>query len=169
MKRSHCYVIQSETSHHSQTRTATQSQTQTTTPEVQQLVADLIMKGPDMSHARKPMTATSAGKPTVAMGMTKVAATMSTKTQPWQKTAMVTAPDPLQVISIDDDEPTLTSNVTAMTMSILDTAMMEEDKSPRTKQIRIMQESIDKLFKGADQNKTCKRILPCSPQNGMLP
>ncbi len=82
----------------------------------------------------------------MAMGMAKVAVTMSTKTQSWQKTAMVTIPDPSQVISIDDDEPTLTSNVTVMTTSILDTAMMEEDKSLRTKQIHIMQESMDKLL-----------------------
>ncbi len=61
---------------------------------------------------------------------------------------MVTAPDLLQVISIDDDEPMLTSNVIVMTTSILDTAMMEEDELLRTKQIHIMQESVDKLLQG---------------------
>ena len=116
-----------------------QSQTHTTTPEVQQLIADLIIKGPDTPHVKKMTAVTSAGKPT---------ATMSTKTQPCQKTAMVTIPDPSQIISIDDDEPTLTMNVTVMTMSILDTVMMEEDKSLRTKQLHIMQESINKLLQG---------------------
>ena len=33
-------------------------------------------------------------------------------------------------------------------MSILDTAMMEEDKSLRSKQLCLMQESIDKLLQG---------------------
>ncbi len=121
-------------------RTATQSQTQTITPEVQQLVADLIMKGPDMPHMKKMTAATSAGKLT---------ATMSTKTQLCQKSAMVTIPDLLQIISIDDDdEPTLTMNVTTMIRSILDTAMMEEDESPKSKQLHLMQESIDKLLQG---------------------
>ena len=54
----------------------------------------------------------------------------------------------MQVISIDDDEPMLTSNVTAMTMSILDTAIVQEDESLRSKQMRIMQESVDKLLQG---------------------
>ncbi len=133
---------------HKPVRTATQSQPQTTTPEVQQLVADLIMKGPNTPCAGKLVTMTSTGRLTSAMGTAKVAATTSTKTQPWQKTATATTPDPLQVISIDDDEPMLTSNVTAMTMSILDTVIMEEDESPRTKQIHIMQESVDKLLQG---------------------
>ncbi len=82
------------------------------------------------------------------MGMAKVVATMSTKTQPWQKTATATAPDLSQVISIDDDEPTLTLNVTVTITSILDTAMIEEDESLRSKQIHIMQESVDKLLQG---------------------
>ena len=118
------------------------------TPEVQQLVADLIMKGPDAPHVKTLTAATSAGKPTIAMGTTKVTATMSTRTQPQQKTAMVTISDPLQIISIDDDEPMLTMNITVMTMSILDTAMMEEDELLRTKQMHIMQESMDKLLQG---------------------
>ena len=62
--------------------------------------------------------------------------------------ATATTPDPMQVINIDDDEPMLTSNVTATTMSILDTAMMEEDESLRSKQICIMQESVNKLLQG---------------------
>ncbi len=101
-----------------------QSQTHTMTPEVQQLVADLIMKGPDALHMTKTMAVTGAGKPTT---------TMSTKTQPCQKTATVTIPDPSQIISINDDEPMQAANVTMMTMSILDTAMMEEDEILRTK------------------------------------
>ena len=40
---------------------------------------------------------------------------------------MVTAPDPLQIISINDDEPTLTTDVTPMTTNVLDTAMIEDD------------------------------------------
>ncbi len=109
------------------------------TPEVQQLIADLIMKGPDAPHMKKMTAATSAGKLTM---------TMSTKTQPHQKSAMVTIPDPSQIISIDNDKPMLTVNVTVMTTSILDMAMMEEDKSLRTKQLHIMQESVDKLLQG---------------------
>ena len=109
------------------------------TPEVQQLIADLIMKGPDMPHIKKMMAATSSGKLTM---------TMSTKTQPCQKTAMVTIPDLLQIISINGDELMLTVNVTIMTMSILDTAMIEEDKSLKTKQLCIMQESVNKLLQG---------------------
>ena len=62
--------------------------------------------------------------------------------------ATATTLDPMQVINIDNDEPTLTSSVTAMTMSILDTAMMEEDESLRSKQMHIMQESVDKLLQG---------------------
>ncbi len=33
-------------------------------------------------------------------------------------------------------------------MSVLDTAMMEDDKSLRTKQFHLMQESVDKLLQG---------------------
>ena len=101
-----------------------------------------------MPHTKKTMAVTSTGKLTSAMGTTKVTATMSTRTQPHQKTAMVTIPDPSQIISIDDDKPTLTTDVTATTTSVLDTAMMEEDESLRTKQLCIMQESIDKLLQG---------------------
>ena len=133
---------------HKPARTATQSQTQTMTPEVQQLVADLIMRGPDVPHTKKMTAVTSTGKPTMAASTTKVTATTSTGTQPCQKTAMVAVPDPLQIISINDDEPTLTTDVTTTTMSVLDTAMMEDDKSPRTKQLHIMQESVDKLLQG---------------------
>ncbi len=61
--------------------------------------------------------------------------------------ATVPAPDLMQVISIDNNEPTLTSDVT-VAMSILDTAMVEEDESLRSRQVHIMQESIDKLLKG---------------------
>ena len=116
-----------------------QSQTQTMTPEVQQLVTDLIMKAPNAPHTKKMTAETSAGKQTMIM---------STKTQPCQKSAMVIIPDPSQIIIINDDEPMLTTNVTAMTMSILDMAMMEEDESLRTKQLCIMQESVDKLLQG---------------------
>ncbi len=123
-------------------------QTQTQTPEVQQLVADLIMRGPDAPHTKKMMAATSTGKPTVAASTTKITAMMSTGIQPHQKPAMVTAPDPLQIISIDDDEPTLITDVTPMTTSVLDTAMMEDDESLRTKQLHLMQESVDKLLQG---------------------
>ena len=139
-------------------RTAIQSQTQTMTPEVQQLVADLIMKEPDVPHVKKMMAVTSAGKLTAVTGTTKVTAMMSTRTQPWQKTAMVTIPDPLQIISINDDKPTLTMNVTAMTMSILDTVMMEEDESLRTKQLRIMQESINKLLQDGSEQDLQEKI-----------
>ena len=63
--------------------------------------------------------------------------------------ATATTLNPMQVINIDDDdELILTSNVTAMTMSILDTAMMEEDESPRSRQMCVMQESVDKLLQG---------------------
>ena len=118
------------------------------TPEVQQLTADLIMRGPDVPHMKKMTAVTSTGKPTVAASTTKVTATTSTGTQPCQKTATVTVPDPSQIISINDDEPTLTTDVTTTTMSVLDTVMMEDDESPRTKQLHIMQESIDKLLQG---------------------
>ncbi len=117
-------------------------------PKVQQLVADLIQKGPDAPCTGKLAAAISAGRPTAAMRMGKVAATTSTKIQPQQKMATATTPDLTQVISIDDDEPMLTSNVTAMTMSILDTAIVQEDESLRSKQMRIMQESVDKLLQG---------------------
>ena len=127
---------------------ATQSHTQIMTPEVQQLIADLIMRGPDVQHTKKSMAATSTGQPTAAVSMTKITASMSTGTQLSQKPAMVTVPDPSQIISIDDDEPTLTTDVTPMAMSVLDTAMMEEDESPRTKQLHLMQESINKLLQG---------------------
>ena len=133
---------------HKPARTATQGQPQATMLEVQQLVADLIKKGPNAPCAGKLVTATSAGRLTAAMSMGKAAATMSTKIQSEQKMATVTAPDPSQVISIDDDKPMLTSNVTAITTSILDTVMMEEDESPRSKQMPIMQESVDKLLQG---------------------
>ena len=93
------------------------------------------------------MAVTSTGKPTAAASMTKTTAT-STGTQPCQKPATVTAPDPLQIISIDDDEPTLTTDVTLTMMSVLDTVMMEDDESLRTKQLCLMQESIDKLLQG---------------------
>ncbi len=42
----------------------------------------------------------------------------------------------------------LTLNVTAMTASILDTAIMEEEESPRMKQIFMVQELVDKLLQG---------------------
>ena len=132
---------------HKPVKTATQSQTQTMTPEVQQLIADLIMRGPDAPHTKKTMAVTSTGKLTVASSTTKMTAMTSTGTQPHQKLAMVTAPDPLQIISINDDEPTLTTDVTPM-MSVLDTAMMEDDESLRTKQLCLMQESTDKLLQG---------------------
>ncbi len=45
------------------------------------------------------------------------------------------------------DEPMLTSDVTAA-MSILDTAMVEEDELPRLRQVCVMQESVNKLLKG---------------------
>ena len=133
---------------HKPVKKATQSQTQTMTPEVQQLIADLIMRGPDTPHMKKLMAVTSAGQLTVATDMTKITALMSTGTQLHQKPAMVTVPDPLQIISINNDEPTLTTDVTPMVMSILDTMMMEEDESLRTKQLCLMQESIDKLLQG---------------------
>ena len=125
-----------------------QSQTQMMTPEVQQLIADLITRGPDMPHMKKMMAVTSTGKLITAASMTKITAMMSTGTQPHQKPAMVTAPDLLQIISIDNDETTLTTDVTPMTMSVLDTAMMEDDESLRTKQLCLMQESVDKLLQG---------------------
>ncbi len=81
------------------------------TPEVQQLIADLIMRGPDVPHTKKSMAVTSTGQPTVAASMTKITALMSTGTQPHQKPATVTAPDPSQIISINDDKPTLTTDV----------------------------------------------------------
>ena len=124
---------------HKTAKTATQSQTQTMTPEVQQLVADLIMKGPDLPHTKKMTAVISAGKP---------AATMSTKTQPCQKSAMVTIPDPSQIISIDDDKPTPIMDITTTMMSVLDMAMMEEDESLKSKQLCLIQESIDKLLQG---------------------
>ena len=67
---------------------------------------------------------------------------------------MVTVPDPLQIISIDEDEPTLTTDVTMTTTGVLDTAMMEDKESLRTKQLCIMQESIDKLLQehGSEQD-----------------
>ncbi len=95
---------------------ATQSQTQTMTPEVQQLIADLIMRGPDTPHTKKSTAATSTGQPTTASSMTKITASMSTGTQLHQKSAMVTIPDLLQIISIDDDEPTPTMDVTVTMM-----------------------------------------------------
>ena len=60
-----------------------QSQTQTMTPEVQQLIADLIMRGPDAPHMKKMMAVTSTGKLTAAVSTTKITATTSTGTQPW--------------------------------------------------------------------------------------
>ncbi len=142
---------------------ATQSHTQTMTPEVQQLIADLIMRGPDAPHTKKSMAATSAGQLTTAVSMTKITASMSTGTQPQQKPAMVTVPDPSQIISINDNEPTLTTDVTPMVTSVLDTMMMEDDESLRTKQLCLMQESIDKLLQGCGseqdlQEKVAKLI-----------
>ena len=61
---------------------------------------------------------------------------------------MVTVPDLMQIISINDDKPTLTTDVTMTTMSVLDTVMMEDDESPRSKQLCLMQESVDKLLQG---------------------
>ena len=72
----------------------------------------------------------------------------STTAQPQSKTATATAAEPLIIISIDDDEPTLTSNMTTATVSILNTAMMEEEESPRMKQICMVQELVDKLLQG---------------------
>ena len=62
--------------------------------------------------------------------------------------ATATAAEPLLIINIKDDEPMLTSNVTTATVSILDTAMMEEEELPRTKQICMVQELVDKLLQG---------------------
>ncbi len=124
---------------HKPTKTAIQSQTQTTTPEVQQLIADLIMKGPDLPHTKKMTAVTSAGK---------LAVTMSTKTQPYQKSATVTIPDLSQIISIDDDKPIPTMDITTTMTSVLDTAMIEEDESPKSKQLCLMQESVNKLLQG---------------------
>ncbi len=133
---------------HKPVKKATQSQTQTMTPEVQQLIADLIMRGPDMPHTKKSTAVTSTGQLTMATSTTKITTSMSTGTQLHQKAAMVTIPDPSQIISINDDEPTLTTDATPMVMSVLDTAMMEDDESMRTKQFHLMQESINKLLQG---------------------
>ena len=96
-----------------------QGQPQIMTPEVQQLGKLMVATGP-------------AGT-SVATGMAKPTPLVSTTAQPQLKMATATAAEPLIIISIDDNEPMLTSNVTTATMSILDTAMMEEEESLRMK------------------------------------
>ncbi len=127
-------------------RTDTQGQSQTMTPEVLQLVAHLIQKGPDALCAGKPVVAISPAGPSAVMSTAKPTCSTSTTVQPWLKTATVTTTEPLFVISIEDDEPMLTLNVTTTTASILDTAMMEEEESLRMKQICMVQELVDKLL-----------------------
>ncbi len=58
-------------------KTATLSQGATTRLEVQQLVADLIWKGPDPPHAGGPASTASAGKLTSAMSTGKPKAAAS--------------------------------------------------------------------------------------------
>ncbi len=143
---------------HKPAKTATSSQGTTTTPEVQQLVANLIQKGPDPPHTggsvstvsagkltpamntRKPkaaagtgkLTATpSTGKPQVAVSIGKPTVMTSTKPAQPQQAAIkpVTTPDPSQVISIDDDDnPMPTPDMTATTAGVLDTAVVEEEE-----------------------------------------
>ncbi len=118
------------------------------TPEVQQLVAHLIQKGPDALHAGKLVVVTFPAGPSAATSAAKPTPSMTTTAQPRLKPAAVTTIEPLFVISIEDNEPMLTSNVTTTTASILDTAMMEEEESPKMKQICMVQELVDKLLQG---------------------
>ncbi len=83
----------------------------------------------------------STGKPKAAASTGKPTATTSMKTAQQQQVAikLVTTSDLSQVISIDDDDdPTPTPDVTAATTGVLDTAMVEEEESLQTKQLRIM-------------------------------
>ena len=125
-----------------------QGQTQIMTPEVQQLVAHLMQKGPDAPSTGKLMVMTGPTGASMTMGMAKPTHSVSTTAQLQLKMATAATEGPLIIINIEDDEPTLTLNVTTTTTSILDTAMMEEEESLRMKQICMVQESVDKLLLG---------------------
>ena len=59
-----------------------QDQPQTMTPEVQQLVAHLIQKGPDAPCAGKPVVVTSPAGTSTATGTAKPIPSVSTTAQP---------------------------------------------------------------------------------------